>query len=664
MQHELDSFLSMAGRHPTAALVLIALVAFAESLAIVGTVVPAAIVMFGAGALVGQGTLPFAWTLGAAVAGAVAGDALSYELGRHQQDRVRAWPLFRRYADHLGKEEELIARHGAVSVLIARFTGVVRAFVPLLAGFARMPAGRFYATNVTSALLWAPAHILPGVAFGASLHLAEQVSGRLAALMLLLAALVWAATWLARATIRVAVPVTRVLRAHAIRAAGNRTAWWARLVRLLLDPERPGSQALLAAFVLLLGSMWLFLGIVEDIVEGDPLVMVDQAVFTFLQQLRTAPMDRVMVGITEMGSVGVLLPLVVVVAAWLVARRCWRTAGYWIATVASSELVVKVLKLTLGRNRPLSLYQGVERYSFPSGHATGTAVVLATLAFLLTRGQSLRWRITVGASVAVYAALVGFSRLYVGAHWLSDVVGGFSFGLAAVVLAAMVYTHHPVREPIQPKRLAIVAGATILVAGSLWGWRRAPGDMAIYAAQIRPSTTTIERWTDGGFSMLPAHRRDIAGEHKERFTVQVACSESALREGLRRAGWMDAPGLDFAPVLQAIAPRPAIRELPLLPRYDGGRASSINLIQVPAPTPDARYVLRLWKSEWELAGSVPIWYGGFDHEVLVRPAYSFLRRQPRSAEEFAPGLQSAGWHRMGAAAARRDEMPQLWICQR
>lgn len=662
MQHALDSFLSLAGRHPTAALALVAFVAFAESLAIVGTVVPAAIVMFGAGALVGQGTLQLAWTLGVAVAGAVAGDALSYELGRHQQDRVRAWPLFRRYADHFGKAEELIARYGAVSVLIARFTGAVRAFVPLLAGFARMPAGRFYATNVASALLWAPAHILPGVVFGASLHLAEQASGRLAVLVLLLAALVWAATWLARATIRVAVPVTRVLRAQALRAAGNRTAWWARFVRLLLDPRRPGSEALLVALVLLLGSMWLFLGIVEDIVEGDPLVMADQAVFAFLQQLRTEPMDRVMVGITEMGSVGVLLPLVVVVAAWLLARRCWRTAGYWIATAASAELVVKVLKRTLGRHRPLSLYQGVDQFSFPSGHATSTAVVLATLAFLLTRGQSLRWRIAVGASVAVYAALVGFSRLYLGAHWLSDVLGGFSFGLAAVVLSAMVYTQHQVREPIEPKRLAVVAGATIVLAGSLWGWWRAPADMAFYAAQPRLETTTIEQWSAGGFSLLPARRREIAGERKERFTVQVACKESALREGLRRAGWMDAPSLGLASVLQAIVPHPAVGELPLLPRYDGGLASAINLIQVPAPTADARYVLRLWKSEWELAGGVPIWYGGFDREVQVRPNYSFLRRQPRPAEEFDRGLRSAGWHRLDAAAEGRDGVPQLWTC--
>ena len=312
--------------------------------------VPAAVVMFGAGALAGHGSLPLAWTLSLAAAGAIAGDALSYELGRHQQERVRAWPLFRRHREAMRKAEGLIARHGALSILIARFTGAVRAFVPLLAGFARLPAGKFYATNVASALLWAPAHILPGVAFGASLHLAEQASGRLALLVLLLVLLVWAAIWLARFTIRIAVPLTRALRAQALRVAGSRRAWWARFLRLLLDPERPGSEALLAAFGVLIGSMWLFLGIVEDVVSQDPLVSADRAVFHFLQQLRTEPVDRLMVGITQMGSVGVLLPLIVVVALVLLQQRCWRTAGYWVATVASGRILARRADSASGRN--------------------------------------------------------------------------------------------------------------------------------------------------------------------------------------------------------------------------------------------------------------------------------------------------------------------------
>lgn len=662
MQHALDVLLAFAGQHPTAALVFIGLVALAESLAIVGTLVPAGIVMFAAGALVGHGTLQLAWTIGVAAAGAIAGDALSYELGRHGQDRVRAWPLFQRHADAIGRAERLVARKGALSVVLARFTGAVRAFVPLLAGFARMPARTFYATNVASALLWAPAHILPGAVFGASLRLAEQASGRLAVLVLLLAGLTWGAVWIARFTIRTAGPLSRTLRARVLRAMGTRSSWWARFMRLLLDPARPGSEALLAAFVILLGSMWLFLGVLEDVVSRDPLVVADRAVFTFLQQLRTDPADGLMVAITQMGSVGVMLPLIVVVAAWLVFHRSWRTAGYWIGTSAGAEAVVQVLKGTLGRHRPLALYHGVEQYSFPSGHATIAAVVLAWLAFLLTRGQPRRWRMAVGGALSIYVALVGFSRLYLGAHWLSDVLGGFAFGLAAAALSAMVYTQHGVQEVIRPKGLALAAGATIAIAGGAWHWWRAPADLQRYAAIATPMPTTLRAWITGGFRQLPAHRRELAGERREAFTIQVACGESALRDALRRAGWEPAPGLSVAALLQAIAPHPNIGALPVLPGFDEGRASKIEVMQVPAPVTNARDVMRLWQSDWNVGGGGPVWYGAAAREVQIRPDYGFLHPQALPAREFTAGLARAGLRRVDAGTKSDERVPELWAC--
>jgi hypothetical protein len=325
--------------------------------------------------------------------------------------------------------------------------------------------------------------------------------------------------------------------------------------------------------------------------------------------------------------------------------------------------MVHVLKRTLGRHRPLALYGGVEQYAFPSGHATVSAVVLASLAFLLARGQSLRWRLGIGATAAVYVALVGFSRLYLGAHWLSDVVGGFSFGLAAVALSAMVYTQHRVQEPVRPRRLALASGATLVIAGTLWhGWH-GPADTERYApAPQRPLATTLQAWTDGGFRQLPAWRQEFAGEREERFTLQVACAQPRLLEALQRAGWVPAPGLGIASVLQAIAPHPAVDRLPVLPQYDGGRPSSLELLHVGAAEADARSVLRLWKSDWELPCGVPVWYGSFAREVQVRPDFGFLRQEPQAAGMYAASLRSAGLRRADGPAPAADAAPELWIC--
>lgn len=666
MQHLLELLTSAAAAHPDRALALVTLVAFAESLAIVGTVVPAAVVMFAAGALVGHRSLGLAPTLACAAMGAIAGDALSYELGRAQQQRMRAWRAFRRHAQAIQRAEAFIQRHGAASVVLARFTGAVRAFVPLLAGFAHMPRGRFYLTNVVSALLWAPAHILPGVVFGTSLQLAEAASGRLVVLLLAVALVLWTAVWITTHALRWIVPQATRLRDWLVHRAKSRETRLARITLALLDPARHGSRALLAGLALLVASMWLFLGVIEDILSNDALVIADRAVFTFLQQLRTDAGDRAMVAITEMGSVGVMLPLIAAVLAWLLWHRSWRTAGYWLGIVASAELLVQVLKWTLGRHRPLQLYQGVEQFSFPSGHATVSAVVLGFLAFLLTRGQGARWRLAVAIGAALYVSLVAFSRLYLGAHWLSDVVGGMSFGLAWVSFVAMVYTHRGVREPLAVRHMAMLAVATIAIAAGLWiSWRGA-ADLRRYSVRIEPQTMTQAAWLDGGWRTLPQRRREFAGEEKEALPLQWACDGPAMDRALAAAGWKPVPALSMATALRSLAPQTALQDLPALPKFDGGRASSLVMAR-PSDNKNAREVLRFWRSNLVVASSrdapVRVWYGAASLQERSGPRGLWVRETAMDAGSVAQDLAREGNTLVRlAAASTAQSLPRLLAC--
>ena len=218
------------------------------------------------------------------------------------------------------------------------------------------------------------------------------------------------------------------------------------------------------ASVLILAAGWLFLGVVEDVVAKDTLVQVDLAVFQFLQQLRTEAIDRVMIAITGMGSVGVLLPLAVTVTLWLVWRRSWHTAAYWVGVAAFGEVLVQLLKFTLGRRRPLDLYTGVEQFSFPSGHAVVSTVMLGFLAFLLSRRpDDADPRVVIAALAGLYVALVAFSRLYLGAHWLSDVVGGISLGVA--------WVSHAGHGLYPSRRAGGFPAAPAACCWSRWRWR-------------------------------------------------------------------------------------------------------------------------------------------------------------------------------------------------
>ena len=178
-------------QHPHEAGVAVFLVNLSESLVVVGLFVPGTLVMFGIGALVSVGAMGLQATLLWAIAGALAGDGISYLIGRHYHERLRIlWP-FRQHPEWLERAERFFERHGAKSVVFGRFAGPVRPIIPAVAGMMGMSAGRFYWANFLSAITWAPAYILPGVVFGASLGLATQVATRFLLTLVLLLLLLW-----------------------------------------------------------------------------------------------------------------------------------------------------------------------------------------------------------------------------------------------------------------------------------------------------------------------------------------------------------------------------------------------------------------------------------------------------------------------------------------
>lgn len=138
----------------------------AESLAIVGVAVPGVVILFGVGTLIGAGLLDF-WSMCLwAIAGAIIGDGLSYWLGHHFEYLTERWRWFRVHPDHLAKGVRFFENYGDLSVALGRFFGPIRAIVPLVAGLMHMPPKRFFIANVLSALVWAPAYLIPGTLFG------------------------------------------------------------------------------------------------------------------------------------------------------------------------------------------------------------------------------------------------------------------------------------------------------------------------------------------------------------------------------------------------------------------------------------------------------------------------------------------------------------------
>jgi membrane protein DedA with SNARE-associated domain len=166
----IDPLVSFVSAHAWLGYLTLFLAALLEAVPIVGSVVPGSTIILALSALVPGGDLRLEWVLAAAVAGAVLGDGTAFWVGhRSQREILNQWPMAN-YPAVIAKSEAFFNRWGALAVFFARFVPPIRAFVPLTAGALGMPPMRFYAVNIPAILLWAPAHVLPGVLAVSALH--------------------------------------------------------------------------------------------------------------------------------------------------------------------------------------------------------------------------------------------------------------------------------------------------------------------------------------------------------------------------------------------------------------------------------------------------------------------------------------------------------------
>lgn len=170
MTSYLDPLITFVSANAWLAYLTLFLAALLEAVPVVGSVIPGSTIILALSALVPGGELALQWVLLAATAGAVLGDGSAYWIGhRSQKEILSTWPLSN-YPRVIAQSEAFFRRWGVWAVFLARFVPPIRAFVPITAGALDMPPSRFYAVNIPAILIWAPLHVLPGVAAITVLH--------------------------------------------------------------------------------------------------------------------------------------------------------------------------------------------------------------------------------------------------------------------------------------------------------------------------------------------------------------------------------------------------------------------------------------------------------------------------------------------------------------
>src|SRR5690554_173678 len=460
---QLTPLLDFLQQHPEWLAIIILVAALLESLAFVGILIPGVLLMFVLSSLAGSGLLSLEMTLLTAVVGAVLGDGISFYLGRAFHDKLHGiWP-FRRYPGILRRGETFFYRHGGKSIVIGRFVGPVRPVIPVVAGMFDMKSRQFFLYNVVSALLWAPVYMLPGFLVGASIRVDVELPAHFYVVFFATLAILLATFFLFFNLHWQLQPESRVyqwLQQRVHRSLWSRS-WWLRL-----SSPRSGHQEFpLPSLMLLIFSLLFFILLTVAVLETRILGVWNQGTHEFFQSLRQPLLDPLFISITLIGDVSPLYILFIAFGGFLALRRHYAAALHVAVAGLFTAGSVTLLKLALSVGRPDAIHETMNSFAFPSGHSSGAMVFWGLLAAFVAQEARHKKRWQIYSLMALPPLLIALSRLYLGVHWLTDVLGGLLWGLAICALTRISFSPFD-RHPITLGRLgiamAILAGAGVL----------------------------------------------------------------------------------------------------------------------------------------------------------------------------------------------------------
>ncbi len=636
-----QELLTWINAHPGWGMAIVFMVAFFESLVLVGILLPGIVILFGVGALIGLGVVELIPIWIAATAGALLGDTLSYAVGhRFRGQLLEVWP-FSRYPALMERGTRFFHLHGAKSVVAGRFIGPLRPIIPAVAGMMGMKPARFLAVDVPACVTWAPSFLLPGLLFGASLEVASEYTGRLTVMLVILVAILWLTWWVIRSIYEpLASRSARWVR-HAIRWS-RRHPVLGRVAGPLLDPARPEVLSVTMMGILLVVVFWgLIILLFLSPFSAQPEAM-DQAVQDLALSLRNHLADPIMVAVSQLSRWPVSVFSAAALLLWLLGAGRRSAALHWLIAIGGGSLLHLLLSWSL-RTTPQVLELADGSLRSPSAAMSLSTVVLTFFAVMEAGELRRRHRQWPYLAAALILILLALSRIYLGMEWLSGALMGMTMGLAWTGVVGLAYRQ-------RASRRFSGAAASLIFYGSflaLFAWQaheHNAEDLAALKATIVLQEIESAAWWESGWKDMPMNRTSLESVASRRFNAQLAVDPAVVAGLLTRDGWEEVPDTDWRWILQALNPEPDQASLPLLGRAYQGRSEV--LLMRKNVDPDGRLLtIRMWDSGFRLLPDGQVLYlGQLSEEVLVQRfrIFSYWRSTPLEAGLLVPVRDSLG----------------------
>jgi len=422
--------------------------ALLETTIVIGLILPGSTIVLLLGTLSARGYMDMGDLIWFAVSGAIIGDNINYYLGKTYGARWLKNGFWLLTAIHVEKAKHFMDHHGAKSVFIGRFIPSVKEIVPFIAGSIQMNFKTFMLWNVLGAIGWGFEWVFAGFVFAKSLNLAEMWLSRAGMVftVLLVSGLVFTVLrWL---VIRRGKQVLTLFSTfgQAIKAMITKNealcGWLEKHPRMVLFVKTRFDTSRFSGFtlsMLLLAFAYvvvLFAGVVEDLITLEPIIAADIRIANLFIVFRTDSLTSIFTWITMLGKSQVI---VVFIAASAAILFLWQRIHFilpLLIAVVGSQAFTFLGKLTFHRPRPEMAIYAEPSFSFPSGHASIAVAFYGFMAYLLIRAvQNWNTKVNIFFSALILILSIGFSRIYLGVHYLSDVWSGYLVGAIWMIAA-------------------------------------------------------------------------------------------------------------------------------------------------------------------------------------------------------------------------------------
>ena len=536
----------------------------------IGLILPGSTIILFLGALSARGYVDVGDLIWFSVLGAIIGDNINYHLGRKYGAKWLEKGFWFLKAKHIEKARYFMDAHGAKSVLLGRFVPSVKEVVPFIAGSVRMNNRTFMLWNVLGAVGWGFEWVLAGYIFSQSLNLAAlwlSRAGLFFTFLTILGVILYFFKWLiikkGKEFLAVSISLWQSIKEAVIN--NDHVVLWTQkhprsvsFLRARLDTTAFSGLTLSILTLAFVYVLALFGGVVEDLITSDAIVAPDVRIANLFFVFRTDALTKVFTWITLLGKSQVILAFIAVLVAllWL-----WGKSYYIIPlfiAITGSEGFTYLGKLAFHRPRPELAVYAEHSFSFPSGHATIAVAFYGFVGYLLARfAQSGDRKVNISFITILIIIAIGFSRVYLGEHYISDVWGGYLVGAMWLIIAVSFseWLGYQIKSnksmfPVGRARsisFALVFLAILFYAG--FSLRYHPA-----LASVPPSKAiVVSKGTDIFTNEQMKYTETLIGEKQEPVNfIFFAKNDRRLTSTLQQAGWILTDRADISSFIKAI----------------------------------------------------------------------------------------------------------------